>query len=380
MARVVVEHVTKLFSGPGAEPIAALRDISLTVADKEIFVVVGPSGCGKTTLLRLIAGLEKPTCGRIWIDEQLLTSPSRDVAMVFQHPALYPHLSVYENMAFGLRMRHCPKPEIEQRVIEAAEMLGLAHCLLRRPMELSGGQRQRVALGRAIVRRPKLLLYDEPLSNLDPHLRNQLRVEISKLHHRVGGTAIYVTHDQAEAMLLGQRVAVLDQGVSHQTDEPLNLYRRPSDLFVAGFFGAPPMNFFNGTLTQRGRLLMFAMKSEEDATSNGLTALAIDEGLRSILEDFVGKELVLGIRPEHICAHLPQANAAPPEPNMLALVNGVDHLGSEVHLRLARDRREFMARMYDNGSIAIGKTLQVRFQMDQAHFFNPTSGKRIEQG
>jgi multiple sugar transport system ATP-binding protein len=246
MARVVIENLTKVFQGPAGEIIRAVDSVSLAVEDREFLVLVGPSGCGKTTTLRLIAGLEEATHGTISIAGQIVTNATpkdRDVAMVFQNHALFPHLSAYENMSFGLKLRKCPPAEIERRVMEAAEMLGLNGCLKRRPEELSGGQRQRVAIGRAIVRRPRLFLFDEPLSNLDAPLRAQMRDEIAALHAQLNATIIYVTHEQVEAMTLGDRVAVMQAGVIQQVGEPVELYRRPANPFVAGFIGAMPMNF-----------------------------------------------------------------------------------------------------------------------------------------
>jgi multiple sugar transport system ATP-binding protein len=246
MARVVIENLTKVFHGPAGEIIRAVDGVTLAIEDQEFLVLVGPSGCGKTTTLRLIAGLEEATHGTISIAGQIVTDAvpkDRDVAMVFQNHALFPHLSAYENIAFGLRLRKCPSAEIERRVMEASEMLGLNGCLKRRPEELSGGQRQRVAIGRAIVRRPRLFLFDEPLSNLDAPLRAQMRDEIAALHAQLNATIIYVTHDQVEAMTLGDRVAVMQAGVIQQVGEPVELYRRPANPFVAGFIGAMPMNF-----------------------------------------------------------------------------------------------------------------------------------------
>jgi multiple sugar transport system ATP-binding protein len=246
VAQVVIAHLTKLFAGASGESVRAVEDLSLVVEDREFLVLVGPSGCGKTTTLRLIAGLEEPTQGTISIGGRPVTNlppKERDVAMVFQNPALYPHLSAYDNMAFGLTLRKCPKAEIQRRVVEAAELLDLNGCLPRRPHELSGGQRQRVAIGRAIVRRPALFLFDEPLSNLDAPLRAQMREEIARLHTQLGASMVYVTHDQVEAMTLGDRVAVLQAGVLQQVGPPVELYRRPANPFVASFIGSLPMNF-----------------------------------------------------------------------------------------------------------------------------------------
>jgi multiple sugar transport system ATP-binding protein len=246
MARVVIENLTKVFAVPGGQGIRAVDNLSLCVEDREFLVLVGPSGCGKTTTLRLIAGLEDATQGTISIAGKTvdtLVPKARDVAMVFQHPALYPHMSAYDNIAFGLMLRKCPRSEIERRVREAAELLGLNGCLPRLPHQLSGGQRQRVSIGRAIVRRPSLFLFDEPLSNLDAPLRAQMREEIARLQAHLGATMIYVTHDQVEAMSLGDRVAIMKSGAIQQIGQPMDLYRHPVNPFVANFIGSLPMNF-----------------------------------------------------------------------------------------------------------------------------------------
>src|SRR6267142_1067017 len=245
MARVVVDNLSKVFRGPKGAEIRAVNHVSFTIEEQELLVLVGPSGCGKTTTLLLIAGLEEITHGTISIDGKEMTDlppGNRDVAMVFQNFALYPHMTVYENMAFGLKLRKLSRAEISRRVGEAAEMLGLTPCLERKPEALSGGERQRVAVGRAIVRRPGLFLFDEPLSNLDAPMRAQMRAELSRIHKRLAATMIYVTHDQEEAMTLGARIAVMKDGFIHQVAEPINVYRHPADLFVAGFIGSPPMN------------------------------------------------------------------------------------------------------------------------------------------
>ena len=292
MAQVVLERLTKVFQGPGGEGIRAVDNLSLVVEDKELLALVGPSGCGKTTTLRLISGLEEPTSGTISLNGQVvnrLPPKDRDIAMVFQNHALYPHMSVYENMAFGLKLRHFPKAEIDQRVKEAAQILDLGACLDRKPAALSGGQRQRVALGRAIVRRPKLFLLDEPLSNLDAQTRLQLRAEIARLHTRIGSTMIYVTHDQVEALTLGQRVAVMKDGVIQQVADPMTLYRQPANLFVAGFIGSPPMNFFDGTVSAEKDALVFEeQRSHGAALPQPITVLL--DGVSALrLRGYLGK-------------------------------------------------------------------------------------------
>jgi len=289
MAEVVLQNLTKRF-----REVVALQDLTLTVNDKEFLVLVGPSGCGKTTALRLIAGLEEATAGTIRIDNQVVNDVApkdRDIAMVFQNYALYPHMSVYDNMAFGLRLRRFPKDEIDRRVKEVAEMLGLSHSLRRKPKELSGGERQRVALGRAIVRKPKVYLMDEPLSNLDAKLRVATRAELIRLHRELATTTIYVTHDQLEAMTMGDRIAVLDRGLMQQVDTPLNLYHKPANLFVAGFIGSPAMNFLEAKIT--------ASDGTYFVESAGLR-LALPPEKCANLRPYLGKAVIFGIRPEDI--------------------------------------------------------------------------------
>jgi multiple sugar transport system ATP-binding protein len=286
MAQVVLDRLTKVFQGRGGESVCAVDNLNLVVEDQELVVLVGPSGCGKTTTLRLIAGLEEPTAGTISINGQLvndLPPKARDIAMVFQNHALYPHMSAYQNMAFGLKLRHYPRAEIEQRVKDTSQILDLTACLDRRPAALSGGQRQRVALGRAIVRQPKLFLLDEPLSNLDAQTRLQMRAEIARLHARLAATMIYVTHDQVEALTLGHRVAVMKAGVIQQAATPVDLYQHPANRFVAGFIGSPPMNFFNGTvLEERGALIFQEATCTGPAGSNPISVLLDNASTRAL--------------------------------------------------------------------------------------------------
>ncbi|MDP9300476.1 MAG: sn-glycerol-3-phosphate ABC transporter ATP-binding protein UgpC [Actinomycetota bacterium] len=300
MAEVRLEHVTKRFS----EGVAALDDLTLEVADGEFLILVGPSGCGKTTALRLVAGLEKPTSGTIAIGGRIVndvTPRDRDIAMVFQNYALYPHMTVYKNLAFGLKERHTPKPEIERRVREASAILGLDDLLRRRPAQLSGGQRQRVAMGRALVREPKAFLLDEPLSNLDAKLRVQMRAELKRIHQRLGITTIYVTHDQVEAMTLGDRIVVMSNGRVQQIGRPQEVYGRPANLFVAGFIGSPPMNLL------RGRGAGGRVEAGELAFANAA------EG-----------DVAVGVRPEDL------RSAADGMPSFVFDVDVVEPLGNEV--------------------------------------------------
>src|ERR1700687_4502853 len=289
MGQVVLKGINKFY-----DSVHAVKDVNLQIRDKEFVVFVGPSGCGKTTTLRMIAGLEAISSGDISIDGNVvneLAPMDRDIAMVFQNYALYPHMSVYDNMAFGLKMRKFEKPEIDQRVREAADILGIGKLLKRKPRQLSGGQRQRVALGRAIVRHPRVFLFDEPLSNLDAKLRVQMRVELKKLHERLGTTAIYVTHDQVEAMTLGDRVVVMRDGRVQQVGDPLELYNQPANLFVAGFIGSPAMNFASVRITSENSALW--------ALSEGIR-LKLPEALAQRLGPSSGKEVTLGIRPEDL--------------------------------------------------------------------------------
>src|SRR5512136_1904887 len=289
MASVTFDHVTKKFGD-----VIAVNDLNIEVADKEFLVLVGPSGCGKTTALRCLAGLEDVTDGKILIGEQVVNDVApkdRDIAMVFQSYALYPHMSVYDNMAFGLKLRKVPKNEIKRRVQVAAEILGIETLLSRKPRQLSGGQRQRVAVGRAIVREPKVFLFDEPLSNLDAKLRVETRANISKLHQRLGTTFIYVTHDQTEAMTMGTRIAVLKDGLLQQMDSPQALYDQPGNIFVAGFIGSSAMNFFDVKLkSSDGKLFI----------DGGSFNLEVPPDRVKPLQSYVGKDLVLGIRPENL--------------------------------------------------------------------------------
>src|SRR5499427_4757914 len=289
MAQVVIRSLNKKF-----DEVHAVKDVNLDIRDKEFVVLVGPSGCGKTTTLRMVAGLEAITSGRILIDDKVINElppMDRDIAMVFQNYALYPHMSVYDNMAFGLKMRKFDRADIARRVQEAAEILGIQELLKRKPRQLSGGQRQRVALGRAIVRHPQVFLFDEPLSNLDAKLRVQMRVELKKLHDRLGTTAIYVTHDQVEAMTLGDRVVVMKDGFVQQVGEPLELYNEPANRFVAGFLGSPAMNFATVKLRQ-----------DNGAIWAGNTGLAIDvpADIGARLAPYADRDVILGVRPEDL--------------------------------------------------------------------------------
>jgi len=358
MASVTYEHVTKKFGD-----VLAVNDLNLDIKDKEFLVLVGPSGCGKTTALRLLAGLEEITLGNIRIGDRVVNDVApkdRDIAMVFQSYALYPHMSVYDNMAFGLRLRKTPKQEIDRRVKEAGEILGIGELLQRKPKQLSGGQRQRVALGRAIVREPKVFLMDEPLSNLDAKLRVQTRAEISKLHQRLETTFIYVTHDQTEAMTMGTRIAVMKNGILQQLDTPQNLYDNPANMFVAGFIGSPAMNLFTAKVTG---------STEAPVLDTGTFQLPVPKDSRQKLAVYLGKDVVMGIRPEdiHDRDYIPgQMNTAP----LTAEVDVMEPMGSEIYLYLLSGKSSFIARVDPRSQGRPGKSLDVAVNLDHVHLFD----------
>ncbi len=365
MASVTFDHVTKRFGET-----VAVNNLNIHVGDKEFLVLVGPSGCGKTTALRLLAGLEEVTSGIIKIGDRVVNDivpKDRDIAMVFQSYALYPHFSVFDNMAFGLKLRRVPKEEIKRRVHEAAEILGIAELLDRKPRQLSGGQRQRVAVGRAIVREPKVFLFDEPLSNLDAKLRVQMRAEISKLHQRLQTTFIYVTHDQVEAMTMASRIAVINQGKLQQLDTPQNLYDRPNNLFVAGFIGSPAMNFFPAKLVQEnGRLMV----------DSGDFVIRLPAKKSAPYYPHVGKNILFGIRPENI--HDP--DFAPPniEAERVAVkVDVTELMGNEIFLYLIGGRNTFVARVDPRSRLRVGQQAQVIFDMDKFHIFDAATEEAI---
>jgi len=366
MAKVTLRNVKKIYSGGRRGDVVAVRDFSLEVKDREFIVFVGPSGCGKSTALRMIAGLEEVSSGDILIDEQRVNDVSpkdRDIAMVFQNYALYPHMTVFENLAFGLKMRNFPKAEVAKRVQEVATILGIGHYLNRRPRELSGGERQRVAVGRAIVRHPKVFLFDEPLSNLDAKLRLQMRAEIIKLHQRLQVTMIYVTHDQIEAMTMGDRIVVIKDGDVQQIDSPMALYHRPVNLFVAGFLGSPPMNFLHGKLKESGDHLVFREKGG---------AMEIKLGERPAARAFTGREVVLGIRPENLL--VVQDVAKPARFRFQAVVDIVEPMGGETNVYLQTGGHTMVCRtdtLIDNSEV--GHRLQFEFDVEKVHLFDPTT-------
>ena len=378
MAKVTLERVSKRFGS-----VTAVRDVSLEVRDEEFLVLVGPSGCGKSTLLRLVAGLEELSAGNIYIGDRVvnnLAPKDRDIAMVFQNYALYPHLNVFDNMAFALRLRKVPPAEIAARVRVAAAILGIEDLLNRRPKELSGGQRQRVALGRAIVREPKVFLMDEPLSNLDAKLRVQMRTELAKLRDRLRATIIYVTHDQTEAMTMGDRIAVMKDGAVLQAAPPREVYDRPDNMFVAGFIGSPPMNFLRCQVT---------LGDPADAGDKGGTPVAGELRLRGkgfslpvppadqqALGRYLGREVIMGIRPEYV------SDAAPDLARWSAgqvdcHVDVVEPLGSEVYLHLLLGDQALTARVSRDSRAAKGQQVRVALNLDGVHFFDPQTEKAI---
>ncbi len=367
MAGVTLDHVTKRF-----QDVIAVNDLNLKILDREFLVLVGPSGCGKSTALRMIAGLEEITGGDIYIGERRVNDVApkdRDIAMVFQSYALYPHMTVYDNMAFGLKLRKRPKDEIERRVKDTAEILGLQNLLQRKPKQLSGGQRQRVALGRAIVREPQVFLMDEPLSNLDAKLRVQTRAELIKLHQRLQTTTIYVTHDQTEAMTMGHRIAVMRDGLLQQLDTPQHLYDQPANIFVAGFIGSPAMNFFSGQLATDGDSSLWVQGS-------GIK-LRVPEDKTAALKSSAGREIVFGVRPEHIHsrAEVPDAKDGKDGRSANVKVSVVEPLGSEVNTYLASEGQEFIARMDASVAPRPGENMEIVFDTSKLHVFD----KQTEQ-
>jgi multiple sugar transport system ATP-binding protein len=368
MAQVSLENLSKVYPEKGGPGVTAVKNINLQIGDREFMVLVGPSGCGKSTTLRMIAGLEEISGGSVKIGGQVVNEvlpKDRDIAMVFQNYALYPHMTVYENMAFGLKLRKFSKADIDVRVREAATMLGLEPFLARKPKALSGGQRQRVALGRAIVRKPKVFLFDEPLSNLDAKMRVSTRTEISKLHARLGATMIYVTHDQVEAMTMGDRICVMKDGNIMQVAAPLDLYNHPDNLFVAGFIGSPPMNFFRGTLRRAGAHVSFV---EDNAAGSPLT-VALDEALAGRSSAYLDKPVVFGIRPEAIHDAL---TVASPEAGRTAdvKVEVSEPMGSETLLYLDTGATSFIARVNPTDRFEAGQSVRITLDLTHAHLFD----------
>ncbi|PWW27850.1 carbohydrate ABC transporter ATP-binding protein (CUT1 family) [Cytobacillus oceanisediminis] len=364
MAELKLDNIYKIYDNK----VTAVEDFNLHIQDKEFIVFVGPSGCGKSTTLRMIAGLEEISKGDFYIDEKRVNDvppKDRDIAMVFQNYALYPHMSVYDNMAFGLKLRKFPKDEIDRRVKEAAKILGLEPYLDRKPKALSGGQRQRVALGRAIVRDAKVFLMDEPLSNLDAKLRVQMRAEIAKLHQRLQTTTIYVTHDQTEAMTMATRLVVMKDGVIQQVGAPKEVYEKPENVFVGGFIGSPAMNFFNGKL-EDGKFIV------------GQTPVAVPEGKMKVLREqgYVGKDIILGIRPEDIHDE-PVFIDASSGSKINARIDVSELTGAETMIYSSIEGQDFVARVDSRTDIKPGQNLDLAFDMNKAHFFDANTESRI---
>ena len=365
MAEVFLEHVYKVYEGK----VEAVRDFCLDIKDREFMVFVGPSGCGKSTTLRMIAGLEEITKGEVRIGDRVVNDVApkdRDIAMVFQNYALYPHMTVYDNMAFGLKLRKYSREEINNRVMEAAKILGLEEYLNRRPKQLSGGQRQRVAVGRAIVRKPKAFLFDEPLSNLDAKMRVQMRTEISKLHQQLETTMIYVTHDQTEAMTMGDRICVMKDGVIQQVAAPIELYDKPCNKFVAGFIGTPPMNFFEGNLANKDGKLIFVSPGFE---------CPVPDAWKEKMEPFCNKAVTFGIRPEDIGNEAAERN--PEMPKVKAKVEVIEPMGSETYVYLTCATTSFIARIDPHRKLSVGQDIEFSLLMPNAHFFDGATEKAI---
>jgi multiple sugar transport system ATP-binding protein len=363
MAGVKLNHIYKKYAGD----VVAVKDFDLDIKDKEFLVLVGPSGCGKSTTLRMVAGLEEISEGELYIGDRIVNDVApkdRDIAMVFQSYALYPHMNVYENMAFGLKLRKFKKDEIERRVRGAAQILDIEHLLDRKPKALSGGQRQRVALGRAIVRDPQVFLMDEPLSNLDAKLRVQMRTEISKLHKRLQTTVIYVTHDQTEAMTMGDRIVVMKDGVIQQAATPEEIYNHPVNMFVAGFIGSPSMNFIDGKLTENGGEVRFDGKNFSVSIPEGRARLLREKG-------YVGKEVMLGIRPEDIHDE-PLFLESSPKSTFNAVVDVAENMGAEMYLYLSGIGSETLVARVNarSGGKQMGTEMRLAADMNKIHIFD----------
>ncbi|MGI6110310.1 MAG: ABC transporter ATP-binding protein [Eubacteriaceae bacterium] len=368
MSEITLEHITKEYDNG----FVAVKDFNLDVQDKEFIIFVGPSGCGKSTTLRMIAGLEDISDGTLKIDGKVMNDvepKDRDIAMVFQNYALYPHMTVFDNMAFGLKLRKVPKDEIKRKVTEAAKILDIESLLDRKPKALSGGQRQRVAMGRAIVRDPKVFLMDEPLSNLDAKLRVQMRTEIARLHKRLDATIIYVTHDQTEAMTLGTRIVVLKEGEIQQVDTPANLYNQPKNLFVASFIGSPQMNFMDATLRKNGENMIAQIGDQTVMIPHEYAVVLEHEG-------YVDKEIVLGVRPENIYSD-PRKIDPLTESVIKATVTVYELLGAKVQLSFEFNGQQYTAEVDPDTTAKPGDIVEFTLDMDKAHFFDKETKQRI---
>ncbi|MFA5570754.1 MAG: ABC transporter ATP-binding protein [Sphaerochaetaceae bacterium] len=363
MATVQLKNITKVYDGN----VKAVDSVNIDIQDREFVVLVGPSGCGKSTTLRMVAGLEDITEGELYIDGKMVNDvppKDRDIAMVFQNYALYPHMSVYDNMAFGLKIRKFPKEEIDQRVREAAKILDIEQLLDRKPKALSGGQRQRVAVGRAIVRKPKVFLFDEPLSNLDAKLRVQMRAEISSLHNRLKATMIYVTHDQVEALTMADKIVVLKDGVIHQIGGPLELYNEPNNKFVAGFIGSPPMNFLQVDVIQEGDDLI---------ADEGSFKIKLNEKQKKLLHAYVGKQVTFGIRPEDVKFSSKAVDGV----TINGHISVIEPLGSETHLYITSGRHQFVGKVEPHIKLAVEQKISLVPDMEKVIFFDGETEEAI---
>jgi multiple sugar transport system ATP-binding protein len=372
MAEVILNNLVKIYPEKGESGVTAVNHINLEIKDHEFMVFVGPSGCGKSTTLRMIAGLESITSGSISIGGNQVNDilpKDRDIAMVFQNYALYPHMSVYENMAFGLTMRSMPKKDIEARVKSAAQLLGLENYLDRKPKALSGGQRQRVAVGRAIVRQPKVFLFDEPLSNLDAKMRVSMRMELIKLHQRLSATMIYVTHDQVEAMTMGDRICVMKDGNIMQVDEPLNLYNHPKNLFVAGFIGSPQMNFIKGLLQPSDGAVYFVDESG--------FRLPLSKTKQSLYQSHLNKAIVLGVRPEDVYEKS-EGKVLEEQTEVEVVVERFEPMGSEAFLYVKKDGSPFTVRVLPRKKFELGQQVSIRIDLSRIHLFDSKTENVIE--
>jgi multiple sugar transport system ATP-binding protein len=372
MAEVTLQNISKVYDDVDKDRgrKSAIDDVSFTVKDKEFMVIVGPSGCGKSTLLRMIAGLEDISEGTLAIDGKRINELSprdRDIAMVFQNYALYPHMTVYDNMAFGLKLKNHKKADIKERVMQTAKMLELEDELYRKPKTLSGGQRQRVAIGRAIIRRPKVFLFDEPLSNLDAKLRSQMRIELQKLHREINATMIYVTHDQTEAMTLGHRIAVLNKGRLMQVDTPLNLYNAPANKFVAGFIGSPAMNFITGTIVNDNGLVFTNENSE--------CIIRLSDDFSKELAQYLSKNIIIGIRPEDFTFSLD----ALPASHCRIKVIAYENMGNEQLIYLNLNGNTIIARWPPGKPIEPGTEINLGFKTDKIIFLDLLTGEVINK-
>lgn len=367
MVKVITKNLTKKYG-----EVIAVKNLDLSINDKEFFILLGPSGCGKSTALLCIAGLLRPDRGEIWFDDKLVTSPERDVyvppqerelAMVFQDYALYPHMTIFQNIAFPLEVRKESKSEVEKRVKATTDLLGISQLLDRKPKQLSGGQRQRVALGRAIVREPKIFLMDEPLANLDAKLRVRMRVELRKLHEKLGTTTVYVTHDQIEAMCIGDRVAVLKDGILQQVGAPTELYDAPKNTFVAGFIGSPAMNMLDGSLVQKNGSLMIDL---------GVIVFELPRWMQQKLKETSGSKVILGFRPEHIAlVGEYQKNA------IEAKVDMIESIGREIHVHLTVGDYSFVAITTSNENVRVGRSAWILLNEEKIHIFDGKTGEAM---